>query len=37
VRSPQGAKRVQGRIQNIIDLLLSHPDIGARTEHDSMA
>jgi toxin ParE1/3/4 len=30
--SPQGAKRVQGRIQNIIGLLLSHPDIGVRTE-----
>jgi plasmid stabilization system protein ParE len=30
--SPQGANRVQGRIQNIIDLLLSHPDIGTRTE-----
>jgi toxin ParE1/3/4 len=30
--SPQGAKRVQGRIQDIIGLLLSHPDIGIRTE-----
>jgi toxin ParE1/3/4 len=30
--SPQGAKRVQGRIQGIIGLLLSHPDIGIRTE-----
>jgi toxin ParE1/3/4 len=30
--SPQGAKRFQGRIQNIIGLLLSHPDIGVRTE-----
>jgi toxin ParE1/3/4 len=30
--SPQGAKRVQGRIQNIIGLLLRHPDIGVRTE-----
>jgi len=29
---PQGAKRVQGRIQNIIGLLSSHPDIGVRTE-----
>jgi plasmid stabilization system protein ParE len=26
VQSPQGAKRVQGRIQGIIELLLSHPD-----------
>jgi toxin ParE1/3/4 len=30
--SPQAAKRVQGRIQGIISLLLSHPDIGIRTE-----
>jgi plasmid stabilization system protein ParE len=30
--SPQGAKRVQGRIQGIIGLLLSHPDIGIRTD-----
>jgi toxin ParE1/3/4 len=30
--SPQSAKRVQGRIQNIIGLLLSHPNIGIRTE-----
>jgi plasmid stabilization system protein ParE len=30
--SPQGAKRVQGRIQSIIGLLSSHPDIGIRTE-----
>jgi toxin ParE1/3/4 len=30
--SPQGAKRVQGRIQGIISLLLSHPDIGIRTD-----
>jgi toxin ParE1/3/4 len=31
-QSPQGAKRVQGRIQGIIGLLLSHPDIGIRTD-----
>jgi toxin ParE1/3/4 len=30
--SPQGAKRVQGRIQAIIDLLLIHPHIGVRTD-----
>jgi toxin ParE1/3/4 len=30
--SPQGAKRVQGRIQAIIGLLLAHPEIGVRTE-----
>jgi toxin ParE1/3/4 len=30
--SPQGAKRVQGRIQGIIALLESHPDIGIRTD-----
>jgi toxin ParE1/3/4 len=30
--SPQGAKRVQGRIQGIIGLLVSHPDIGIRTD-----
>jgi plasmid stabilization system protein ParE len=30
--SPQGAKRVQARIQAIIDLLLVHPDIGVRTD-----
>jgi len=26
--SPQGARRVQARIQDLIDLLLLHPDIG---------
>ena len=31
-RSPQGARRVQGRIQAIIDLLLVHPNIGTRTD-----
>ena len=29
--SPQGARRVQGRIQTIIDLLLQYPQIGRRT------
>jgi toxin ParE1/3/4 len=29
--SPQGARRVQGRIQAIIDLLLQHPQICRRT------
>jgi toxin ParE1/3/4 len=29
--SPQGARRVQARIQALIDLLLLHPDIGRRT------
>jgi toxin ParE1/3/4 len=29
--SPQGARRVQARIQAIIDLLLDHPHIGTRT------
>jgi toxin ParE1/3/4 len=30
--SPQGARRVQGRIQGIIGLLVSHPEIGIRTD-----
>ena len=30
--SPQGANRVQARIQSAIDLLRSHPHIGVRTE-----
>jgi toxin ParE1/3/4 len=30
--SPQGAKRVQARIQSIISLLLTHPEIGLRTD-----
>ena len=29
--SPQGARRVQGRIQALTDLLLLHPHIGRRT------
>ena len=30
--SPQGARRIQARIQAIIDLLLIHPHIGTRTD-----
>lgn len=30
--SPQGARRVQARIQIIVDLLSTHPRIGARTD-----
>ena len=30
-RSPQGARRVQARIQGVIDLLAQHPFIGTRT------
>ena len=30
--SPQGARRVQARIQAIIDLLVLHPHIGTRTD-----
>jgi len=30
--SPRGAKRVQRRLQSIVDLLLAHPDIGIRTD-----
>jgi len=29
--SPQGARRVQARIQGVIDLLAQHPFIGTRT------
>ena len=29
--SPQGARRVQARIQAVTDLLLRHPSIGTRT------
>jgi toxin ParE1/3/4 len=29
--SPQGARRVQARIQALTDLLLQHPHIGTRT------
>lgn len=31
-RSPQGAGRVQARIQAIVDLLLRHPLLGIRTD-----
>ena len=31
VHSPQGARRVQARIQTLTDLLLQHPHIGRRT------
>ena len=34
--SPQGARRVQGRIQAIIDLLLLYPGIGRRTDDPSI-
>jgi toxin ParE1/3/4 len=34
--SPQGAKRVQARIQALIDLLLLHPHIGARTDNPAI-
>ncbi|HEY4922257.1 MAG TPA: type II toxin-antitoxin system RelE/ParE family toxin [Xanthobacteraceae bacterium] len=30
--SPQGAERVQGRIQALVDLLLRHPHAGVRTD-----
>ena len=30
--SPQGAERVQKRIQDVIDLLSAHPEIGIRTD-----
>jgi toxin ParE1/3/4 len=30
--SPQGARNVQARIQLIIDLLLTHPNIGTRMD-----
>ena len=31
-RSPQAAGRIHARIQAIVDLLLTHPRIGVRTE-----
>jgi toxin ParE1/3/4 len=34
--SPQGAARVQARIQAVIDLLLIHPHIGVRTDDPSI-
>jgi toxin ParE1/3/4 len=30
--SPQGAKRIQARIQKVIDLLVLYPHIGVRTD-----
>jgi toxin ParE1/3/4 len=30
--SPQGARRVQARVQALTDLLLQHPHIGRRTD-----
>ena len=30
--SPQGAKRVQKRIQDVINLAVIHPEIGVRTD-----
>jgi toxin ParE1/3/4 len=30
--SPQGARRVQRRIQHVVGLLLTHPNIGVRTD-----
>jgi plasmid stabilization system protein ParE len=34
--SPQGAARVQARIQAVIDLLLTHPHVGVRTDDPSI-
>jgi plasmid stabilization system protein ParE len=36
-QSPQGAARVQARIQAIIDLLLLHPLVGTRTDDPATA
>jgi plasmid stabilization system protein ParE len=30
--SPRGARKVQARLQTVIDLLLTHPYIGTRTD-----
>jgi toxin ParE1/3/4 len=35
-QSPQGARRVQARIQAVIDLLSLNPNIGARTEDSTI-
>jgi plasmid stabilization system protein ParE len=35
-RSPQGARRVQARLQAVIDLLPAHPLIGRRTDDPSI-
>ena len=32
VASPQGARRVQKRIQDVVNLVLVHPEIGVRTD-----
>ena len=34
--SPQGANRIQGRIQQILNLLLVHPEIGIRTDEPAI-
>jgi toxin ParE1/3/4 len=34
--SPQGARRVQSRIQTVIDVLLQQPHIGTRTSDSSI-
>jgi toxin ParE1/3/4 len=34
--SPQGARRVQARIQAIIELTMQHPEIGTRTERPAI-
>ena len=36
LHSPHGAARVHTRIQVILDLVLSHPHIGARTDDPSI-
>ena len=35
--SPQGARRVQSRIQSLIDLLPMHPHIGRRTNDPAVS
>jgi len=35
-KSPQGAARVKGRIESIINLLLTHPLVGKRTDDPSI-
>lgn len=34
--SPEGAKRVQARIQSVVDLLATHPHIGVRTDEPAI-
>jgi toxin ParE1/3/4 len=34
--SPQGARRVQARIQAVLDILRAYPDIGTRTSDPSI-